>query len=112
MQTTLHVVAPQRVRKRVQTHCPRRKFSIAETLKIALLSIICGLLLWQTMLINRKWEYKVEYIPDATYKTTLDKLGLERWEIIYARRVSNSVGATSDRKEYGYEVFVRRARWP
>ncbi len=49
-----------------------------------------------------KWEYKVESVPDTSFATTMNKLGAEGWEVVFARRARNSLD------EFSYEMIFKR----
>jgi hypothetical protein len=51
------------------------------------------------------WEYRIDSIDDRTFTSTINGLGAERWELVFARRAKDS---ESDR--YGYECIFRRQR--
>lgn len=52
-----------------------------------------------------KWEYKIGSEPDATLEATIKKLGAEGWEMVFARRVVDSLGANAKGQ---YEMIFRR----
>ena len=50
-----------------------------------------------------EWEYKVEAVPDVSFDTSMNKLGSEQWELVFARR------AQSD-GEFAYEMIFKRPK--
>jgi hypothetical protein len=57
-----------------------------------------------------KWEYKIGSESDVTLESTINKLGLEGWELVFARRVSvGEIDLMSRAKpEFRYEMIFRR----
>ena len=35
---------------------------------------------------NMKWEYTVQRVPDETFLETMNRIGQDRWELVFARR--------------------------
>lgn len=75
-------------------------FSTAQT---GLLTIIMGLVAWSVLWPDR-WEYKIDSPDDRGFTQQMDKLGSEGWELVFARRASDSL----DRM--GYEMIFKRRR--
>ncbi len=54
-----------------------------------------------------KWEYKITAIPDGDFDTSMNKYGVDGWELIFARRAtSGSISDSGSRAEY--EVIFKR----
>lgn len=51
-----------------------------------------------------KWEYRLESPSDTSFQRTMDRLGADGWELIFARR------ATSDYSGLSYEMIFKRPR--
>jgi len=47
------------------------------------------------------WEYRIEYLGDLEFRSGIEEIGQEGWELVSARR------ATSD-DDYGYEMIFKR----
>src|SRR5258708_7129671 len=57
----------------------------------------------------QRWEYLIGSIPDDEFRGQMDKLGNERWEMIFARRASDG----SDYKpKMSYELIFKRTVRP
>lgn len=54
------------------------------------------------LIIVPRYEYTITTISDATYAVELRELGRQGWEIVSARRASDSTGA------FAYEVIAMR----
>ena len=57
-----------------------------------------------------KWEYKIQTIPDASFGLTMDTLGLKRWELVFARRASESSTSYYSSPTFSYEVIFKRPK--
>lgn len=59
---------------------------------------------WNTQKPAAKWEYKIESVPDTGFENTMNMLGADGWEMVFARRASQGEGS----KEFRYEMIFRR----
>lgn len=74
------------------------------------LFLIVGLLGWNTLKPEPKWEYQIESVPDWDFTRKVNSLGLEGWELVFARRASSNV-IDSEKPDFSYEmIFKRKAR--
>ena len=75
---------------------------------IALLGVLVGLLSFDTFGTNlgvaQSWEYRLESPSDWSFESELNKFGQEGWELVFARRATNSSGSAS------YEMILKRPR--
>jgi len=51
------------------------------------------------------YEYRIESIPDLTFEESMDELGEEGWELVFARRAQNSIT-----DEFSYECIFKKAK--
>lgn len=51
-----------------------------------------------------RWEYTIESVPDLTFSQTMDALGKQGWELVFARRAQDSL---SDK--FSYECIFKRS---
>lgn len=70
---------------------------------------ILGILLTNTLIGSKlgtvAWEYQIESVPDLSFDTTMNELGKEGWELVFARRASNP---TTD--DFSYECIFKRKK--
>jgi hypothetical protein len=70
---------------------------------------ILGILLANTLIGNKPktvaWEYQIESVPDLLFDTTMNELGNEGWELVFARRANDSI--TDD---FSYECIFKRKK--
>ena len=56
------------------------------------------------------WEYKIASISDESFEREINVLGIDGWELVFARRAS--VGELGGDHSFVYEmIFKRRATW-
>lgn len=53
-----------------------------------------------------QWEYRLENIRDSEFTLTMTNLGNDGWELVSARRASESLTEAS----FGYEIIYKRRR--
>ena len=54
-----------------------------------------------------KWEYTIQTINDDAFKESMNTLGKDGWEMVFARRASD--GASYGAK-FSYEVIFKRVK--
>lgn len=54
-----------------------------------------------------QWEYRIQAIPDEHFEDSINKLGAQGWDLVFARRASNVEG---DAATFSYEVIFKRLR--
>lgn len=75
---------------------------------ISLLTFILGIQIYTNFLVAPaplvppKWEYGIEWFEDNDFATSVNKVGQEGWEMVFARRATNA------NEKYGYEMIFRR----
>lgn len=90
---------------------PESRFQSAQlTIIIVLLLILVGIAITQVYTgyqppAQVTYEYMLGSEPDATLKETINKLGAQGWELVFARRVVDSLGADAKGQ---YEMIFRR----
>lgn len=98
------------------------------TIIIILLCVVIGLMCWHTFSVSRQldqnlqtglgrieakinapveWEYRIEAIPDTSFSQTINEMGKEGWELVFARRASD--GATYS-PTFSYEIIFKRPK--
>jgi hypothetical protein len=90
----------------IVAHQPRS----AQGLQAATLLLLAGvfaLLLFSVVTHMRapRWEYMIESVPDAGFQKSMDTLGNQGWEMVFARRASSDVAGKA---EFSYEVIFKR----
>ena len=70
---------------------------------IALLSGIFAVQLFG-LVPRQRWEYLIVSPSDTSFETTMDKYGEAGWELVSARRATDSAGSSC------YEVILKRPR--
>jgi hypothetical protein len=75
---------------------------------LTLLIIIAAAHAWKSYQIppQAKWEYMLGSESDATLNDTINKLGAEGWELVFARRASGNL--ESAKPDFRYEMIFRR----
>lgn len=87
-----------------------RSFDLSQNsiMMVTLIGIL-GILLTNTLIGNKPetvaWEYQIESVPDILFDTTMNKLGTEGWELVFARRASDP---TTD--DFSYECIFKRKK--
>ncbi|RTE85502.1 MULTISPECIES: DUF4177 domain-containing protein [Gammaproteobacteria] len=56
----------------------------------------------QKKLTSQSWEYKISAPSDSNFESQMNEFGEEGWELVTARRATNSYGGAS------YEVILKR----
>ena len=87
---------------------PTTRATWQPTVAVLLLALLVGVAAYHTITSqpsSPRYEYKIESIPDASFKASMDAAGFEGWEAISARRASD--GASSP--TFSYEVIFKRA---
>jgi hypothetical protein len=83
--------------------------SMRELLSTLPLLGILALLLINTLLGYKArsvaWEYSIESVPDVLFVETMDKLGVEGWELVSARRAKDS-----ESDNFSYECIFKRQK--
>jgi hypothetical protein len=51
------------------------------------------------------YEYRIEAVPDLLFDETMNELGEEGWELVFARRAQDSIT-----DEFSYECIFKRAK--
>jgi len=51
------------------------------------------------------YEYRIEAIPDLTFEESMDELGEEGWELVFARRAQDSLT-----DEFSYECIFKKVK--
>jgi hypothetical protein len=73
---------------------------------IFLLLVGLGMPFFSTLRPVQQWEYMIESPSDYSFSTTMDRYGREGWELVFARRATDSSGHPS------YEcIFKRPKKW-
>ncbi|HKB41212.1 MAG TPA: hypothetical protein VKD72_32595 [Gemmataceae bacterium] len=54
---------------------------------------------------NERWEYRVDVVPDTSFKAELDLLGHEGWELVFARRAQDR-----GTERFSYEMIFKRRK--
>ncbi|NJO63038.1 MAG: hypothetical protein HC836_33910 [Richelia sp. RM2_1_2] len=84
---------------------------LRELINTALLGGIVGILvlnlLWQPQTKNVQYEYKIDSFSDVLFDTSINQLGDEGWELVFARRALTG-GEYS--REGIYECIFRRVK--
>jgi hypothetical protein len=70
---------------------------------IGVILLLLGALFYGLMKTER-WEYAMISVPDAKWKSKMESMGGERWELVTARRVVQADGVTN------YEMILKRRR--
>ncbi len=71
---------------------------------IVLLLIAIGAPFFSLLKPTDKWEYMIESPSDYTFSSTMDRYGEQGWELVFARRASDSSGSMS------YECIFKRRK--
>lgn len=83
--------------------------SVRDSIVVVALVGILGILFANTLIGNKTkavaWEYQIESVPDLSFAETMDELGSEGWELVFARRAQNSI--TDD---FSYECIFKRKK--
>ena len=72
--------------------------------KLLSLLVLFQFLPHPTTVAAQRWEYKIETVPDLTWDEGMNKLGSDRWELLFARRANGS-----DEK-MSYEMIFKRPK--
>lgn len=86
---------------------PNSPTEFQTTLIIILLCALIGILGWNTFRPATKWEYKIEAVPDLNFSGSMAALGQDGWELVFARRASNS-SDINVKSEFNYEMIFKR----
>ena len=57
-----------------------------------------------------KWEYAIQKVPDTSFVETMNRAGIDGWEMVSARRASDAPMVQNP--VYYYEVIFRRQIGP
>ncbi|MBN3898340.1 MAG: hypothetical protein HWQ41_24620 [Nostoc sp. NOS(2021)] len=72
-----------------------------------ILGILVFNLWWEQQPKTVEWEYRIESFEDTTFDTSINQLGEDKWELVFARRAL----AGEDSSSRGiYECIFRRAK--
>ncbi|QDU39197.1 hypothetical protein Mal4_35340 [Maioricimonas rarisocia] len=71
---------------------------------IALLLIGLGFPLFGAIRPTQRWEYRIESPSDISFSDSMQALGDEGWELVFARRATSSFGGAS------YEMIFKRPK--
>jgi hypothetical protein len=80
---------------------------INTTLLGAILAVLTFNLWWQRQPKNVHYEYRIQSFEDLEFDTSINKLGDEGWELVFARR---ALTGESDSQRGIYECIFRRAK--
>ncbi|MBD2505157.1 hypothetical protein [Anabaena azotica] len=80
---------------------------INTTLLGAILAVLAFNLWWQRQPKNVQYEYKIESLEDVVFDTSINRLGDEGWELVFARRAL--AGEEYSRRGI-YECIFRRVK--
>src|SRR5689334_8499036 len=78
------------------------------TVAVLLLALLLIVSLYQTLNMPapaRRYEYKIEIIPDDKFQQSMNLLGYQGWEAVSARRASDG---NSTAPTFSYEIIFRR----
>ena len=53
-----------------------------------------------------RWQYRIVAIPDSSFETDINNLGVQGWDLVFARRVSNGENSTT----FSYEMIFKKPR--
>lgn len=80
---------------------------INTTLLGAILAVLAFNLWWQRQPKNVQYEYKIESLEDVVFDTSINRLGDEGWELVFARR---ALAGEDDSRRGIYECIFRRVK--
>jgi hypothetical protein len=67
--------------------------------------ILQGIIVFQNAkLLNPKYEYTYQFVPDSVAQTIIDKVSENEWEVIATRRCTDGEGGV------GSELMVKRRK--
>ena len=83
------------------------------TALVVLVTALLGVELWQlatrTNSTFQKWEYIIESPRDEDFSRTINALGRDGWEVVFARRATSELGGKSTAS---YEMILKRPVQP
>ncbi len=97
-------IKPSRIEKNRKATYQKNMTKTQANIIIILLLAALGFPLFEFFKPAKKWEYLTEFSQDVFFETTVDRHGDNGWELVFARRASDS----SDK--FGYECIFKRPK--
>ncbi len=77
-----------------------------------LLSAILAVMVWNSVghtpqIMSAKWEYTIKSVPDGSFDEEMNKMGLDGWDVVFARRASSGSSSSST---FSYEMIFKRQK--